>query len=68
MYSTQQALDQLSKAGVKKYEVSTCGDKRVCPKCQKHEGKVYMVSKAVIGKNAPPFCDNCRCIITGVFD
>ncbi len=67
-FFTLQTFCQLSHSNVKKYEISTCGDQRVCSKCAKHEGKVHMVSKAVIGKTAPPFCDKCRCSIMGVFN
>lgn len=61
--STLHSLQEFSSIGVKKYEISTCGDQKVCSKCAKHNGKKHMVSKAVIGKNAPPFCEHCRCII-----
>lgn len=55
-------------AGIKKYTVSTSGDGRVCAKCAKHDGKTYLVSNAELGKNAPPFCPECRCCILAVFD
>lgn len=65
--STLHSLQEFSSIGVKKYEISTCGDQRVCSNCAKHNGKKHMVSKAVIGKNAPPFCEHCRCIIMADF-
>lgn len=65
--STLQSLSEFSSIGVKKYKVSSCGDSRVCSKCAKHNGKKYSIDKAVIGKTAPPFCDNCRCLITAEF-
>ena len=66
--ATERSLQECRDAGVKQYEVSTCGDVRVCAACQKHDGKTYNVEDAVIGGNAPPFCDECRCIIIAVFN
>ena len=65
---TEQNLKELRDIKREMYEVSTCGDSRVCPVCKAQEGKRYKVKDAVPGKNAPPFCENCRCIIMGVFD
>gem|GEM_PF-2422942 len=65
--ATERTLRELSDAKVEKYEVSTCGDSRVCAACRAQEGKKYYVKDAVIGVNAPPFCEECRCIILGVF-
>lgn len=65
--STLRSLNEFSSTGVKKYQILSCGDSRVCAKCQRHNGKKHFVDKAIIGKNAPPFCENCRCIITAEF-
>lgn len=65
--STLRTLEEFTRAGIKKYSISSCGDSRVCSKCAKHEGKKHSVDKAVVGKNAPPFCKSCRCIITAEF-
>ena len=65
---TEQNLKEFRDAKVQQYEVSTSGDSRVCLVCKAQEGKKYKVKDAIPGKNAPPFCDNCRCVIMGVFD
>lgn len=61
------SLGEFKDSNIKKYSVSTCNDERVCDLCKKHEKKVYLVSKAEIGINAPPFCDKCRCVIIPEF-
>lgn len=65
--STLRSLAEFASIGIKKYEISSCGDSRVCAKCKKHDGKKHFVNKAVIGKNAPPFCEKCRCVINAEF-
>lgn len=62
-------LKEFQKIEIKKYKVRTVGDGAgVCSHCKKHDKKIYPVSKAVIGKTAPPFCDSCRCTIIPVWD
>lgn len=61
------SLREFVSIGVKNYRVSGCGDERMCAKCAKQNGKKHMISKAVIGKTAPPFCEKCRCIIIADF-
>lgn len=56
-----------SSTSIKKYKVSTCGDGRVCKICKKQNNKTYLLSEAVIGKTAPPFCEKCRCSIRPIF-
>jgi len=63
---TEKSLDEFRSLGIKRYKISTCGDERVCPNCKRHDGKDYNVKDAQTGKNAPPFCDECRCIILPV--
>ena len=65
--STLQSLSEFASLGIKKYKISSCGDSKVCTKCKQHDGKRHLVSKAIIGKNAPPLCEKCRCIITAEF-
>ncbi len=60
-------IAEWKKSDIKKYEIFTCHDERVCKKCKKHEGKKYLVSKAVLGKNIPPFCEECRCVMISIF-
>ncbi len=66
-FHTMDSLKEFSSTSIKKYTISTCNDGRVCNACQKQNGKTYLLSKAVIGKTAPPFCEKCRCIIRPVF-
>ncbi len=56
-----------SSTSIKKYKISTCGDERVCKICKKQNNKTYLLSEAIIGKTAPPFCESCRCIIRPIF-
>lgn len=64
---TISALKDFSSIAIKKYKVSTCGDERVCKLCKKQNRKTYLLADAVIGKNAPPFCEKCRCMIHPIF-
>ena len=64
---TLETLKNYTSIGIKKFQVRSCGDGRVCSVCSKHDKKVHLVSKAIIGKTAPPFCENCRCTILPVF-
>ena len=61
-------IAECKELGIKKYEILSCGDERVCDKCSKHNGKKYFVNKAILGKTAPPFCEECRCVILSVFE
>jgi len=65
---TAETLKECVDIGVEKYKIDTCGDSRVCAACEVQEGKEYPVKDAVLGVNAPPFCDECRCVIMPVFD
>ena len=65
---TLSTINDFKSINLKKYSISSCGDERVCKVCAKHDGKVHMVANAHIGKNAPPFCDKCRCIILPIFN
>ncbi|MCD7824588.1 MAG: minor capsid protein [Clostridiaceae bacterium] len=65
--STIISLNEFASLGVKKYKISSCGDGKVCEQCAKQNGKKYLVSKAVIGKTAPPFCEKCRCVMIAEF-
>lgn len=58
------SLREFASLGIKNYRVSGCGDQRMCAKCAKQNNKKHLVSKAVIGKTASPFCEKCRCVIT----
>ncbi len=66
--STLKNLEQFKSVGVKKFAIASAKDCGVCSKCREMHGKVFDVKKAQIGVNAPPFCDDCRCIIMARFD
>lgn len=65
--TAQKTLMEFADTEIAKYTISTCGDSRVCEKCKKMDGKSFSVAKAVVGKNLPPFCDCCRCVILPKF-
>lgn len=65
--NAMQSLQEFKEVNIKKFKVSSCGDEKVCSICSKQNGKIHMVSNACIGKNVPPFCQQCRCIIHPVF-
>lgn len=65
---TERTLANFRDAGITAYQIRTCGDGRVCEVCKKQNGKNYKTADAVIGKNAPPFCDECRCVMLPLFD
>lgn len=57
--------------GLKEYEIlgnddDSCGNHSV--DCHQMDGKKFLYSEMVIGKNAPPFHPNCRCAIVPVID
>lgn len=61
-------LAEFKQVHIYKYKISCCDDQRSCSKCKKLNGKVFSVNSAEMGKNLPPFCDHCRCIIIPVVD
>ena len=57
--------------GLKEYEIlgnddDSCGNHSV--DCHNMDGKKFLYSEMVIGKNAPPFHPNCKCSIIPVVD
>lgn len=57
--------------GLKEYEIlgnddDSCGNHSV--DCHQMDGKKFLYSEMVVGKNAPPFHPNCRCAIVPVID
>ena len=66
--SAEQGIVGMKENGIERYAVSTSGDERVCTACASHEGKIYNTADAVIGKNHPPFCESCRCVVLPCFD
>lgn len=47
--------------GVEKYQILATLDSKTCGICGEKDGKIYLVSEAVTGKNMPPFHPFCRC-------
>lgn len=47
--------------GVERYQILATLDNKTCGICGEQDGKVYLVSEAVTGKNMPPFHPFCRC-------
>lgn len=60
---SERTLAGFRAGGIAGYVIRTCGDARVCDTCKKQSGKRYKTEDAVIGKTAPPFCGECRCIM-----
>lgn len=61
--TTERRLAEFKAGGITEYKIRTIGDGRTCAVCKKQNNKKYKTADAVIGKNAPPFCDNCRCVM-----
>ena len=70
-------LMRMKEAGIKKVEISTCKDGRVCPECQALEGKVFSIETALEKMPLPgrqcedksvknPHGGRCRCIYLAV--
>jgi len=55
--------NELLAAGIKSYTIVSSGDERVCQTCRSQHGQTYPMRKYKPGVTAPPFCDDCRCII-----
>lgn len=65
--TSERTLANFRAGGVVEYKIRTCGDGRVCADCKKQNGKKYNTADAVIGKNAPPFCGECRCVMLPLY-
>ena len=66
---TEQILLQkanLQKNGFKRYTINSCKD--ACEVCKSFGGKNFLLSRMVVGKNAPPFHDGCKCSISAYED
>ena len=53
---------------VEKYEILSYIDKRTSNVCKKMDGKKFPLSKAIVGKNYPPFHPNCRTTVIPVLE
>ena len=69
-YITHKAtLDGYKASGVvRKYQILATLDLRTSEICRYQDGKVYELSKKIIGINAPPFHPNCRSTTIPWFD
>ena len=68
---TQAAKQRYEDYGLKYYEIlgnddDSCGNHSV--DCHAMDGKKFLYSEMVTGKNAPPFHPNCKCCIVPVVD
>ena len=68
---TVAAKQRYEDAGLKYYEIlgnddDSCGNHSV--DCHEMDGKKFLYSEMVIGKNAPPFHPNCKCCIVPVVE
>jgi len=68
MENLDRTYQELLSGGVKGYTVDTCRDQRVCPACRDQHGKKYPIDQYQPGVTAPPFCDDCRCIVLPIFE
>lgn len=54
--------------GVEKYQILATLDSKTCGICGDKDGDVYVVDKAVVGENMPPFHCFCRCTDVPYYD
>ena len=59
--SNKNELDEYKRNGVKQYQILAMCDNKTCKHCAHMDNKIFNVSDAVIGVNAPPFEYSCRC-------
>lgn len=50
------------------YKISAVIDKNTCDQCKKLNNKKFKFRNRKVGKNFPPFHDDCRCSFTVVLD
>lgn len=67
-HNTLADLKSYNNYGIELYKISTANNETVCPVCRKISKKIFKVSDAIIGKNAPPLCESCRCTTVPYFD
>lgn len=56
----QATSDSFEQHGVKKYKIFATLDTKTSSICRSMDGKIFLVSEQVVGKNCPPFHPNCR--------
>ena len=62
----QDSINRYKEYGLKYYEFFADTDEKTCPICSALDGKIFEITKAKIGVNAPPMHDGCRCDILPV--
>lgn len=62
-FENKAEIESYEAMGIKKFVFVATLDGRTSEICQEHDGKVYDVSKARQGENAPPLHPNCRSTI-----
>ncbi len=60
--------DCLNDLDVEEYEIIATLDSKTCSVCQKMDKKHFPMSELVVGANAPPFHNRCRCTKCPYFD
>lgn len=60
--------DCLNDLNVEEYEIIATLDSKTCSVCQKMDKKHFPMSELVVGANAPPFHNRCRCTKCPYFD
>ena len=67
--STQATAQRYEDDGLTQYRIKGREEADGCSKaCHEMDGKIFYFKDMQIGKNAPPFHPNCRCIITPILD
>lgn len=65
---TQAAAQRYQDAGITKYKFLGRDEHDIGCDCKKLDGKIFLYSEMVTGKNAPPLHPNCRCTIVPVIE
>jgi len=69
VYAERQGLrDAYIDYGAGKYRYLATLDNLTCETCGELDGKVFLLSQAVVGANYPPIHPHCRCTVIPVFD
>ncbi|WP_163195460.1 minor capsid protein [Clostridium thermarum] len=61
-------VEAYKEAGVEKFQFLATLDLRTSDLCREHDGKIYDLNEAEIGKNVPPLHPNCRSTTLEVFE
>ncbi|WP_424571932.1 minor capsid protein [Weissella soli] len=64
----QATLKAYQESGIKKYEYVATLESRTCDVCRALDGRIYEVSKQIVGENYPLIHPNCRCTTAPVIE